>query len=94
MSHVDDRSLGLHRDVYGEARTEKDARAAVYSAIKRVLGRDEIVVADGMNYVKGFRYQLYCEAKAVQTTSCVVNFFFLSLFLILFFVAPPFFFRE
>ena len=26
-----------------------------------------------MNYIKGFRYQLYCEAKAVQTPSSVVH---------------------
>lgn len=26
-----------------------------------------------MNYIKGFRYQLYCEAKALQTPSCVVH---------------------
>lgn len=71
--HVNDQSLGLHRDVYREARTEKDARATHYSAIKRALGRDSIVVADGLNYIKGFRYQLYCEAKAVQTPSCVVS---------------------
>lgn len=60
--------------MYREARTEKDARAAEYSAVKRALDRDTIVVADGLNYIKGFRYQLYCEAKAVQTLSCVVRF--------------------
>ncbi len=60
--------------MYREARSEKDARAAEYSAVKRALGRDTIVVADGLNYIKGFRYQLYCEAKAVQTPSCVVRF--------------------
>jgi protein KTI12 len=38
-----------------------------------VLTRDTIVIADGMNYIKGFRYQLYCEAKAVQTPNCVVH---------------------
>lgn len=38
-----------------------------------MLGRNVIVIADGMNYIKGFRYQLYCEAKAVQTPSCVVH---------------------
>ncbi len=37
-----------------------------------MLGRDTIVIADGLNYIKGYRYQLYCEAKAVQTASCVV----------------------
>lgn len=41
--------------------------------MKRVLGRDDIVIADGMNYIKGFRYQLYCEAKAMQTPNCVVT---------------------
>ena len=35
--------------------------------------RDDIVIADGLNYIKGFRYQLYCEAKALQTPSCVVS---------------------
>lgn len=58
--------------MYREARTEKDARAEEYSAVKRALARDTIVIADGLNYIKGFRYQLYCEAKAVQTPSCVV----------------------
>lgn len=71
--HVNDQTLGLNKDVYGEARPEKDARAAEYSAVKRALGRDSIVIADGLNYIKGFRYQLYCEAKAVQTPSCVVS---------------------
>ncbi|KAL8841512.1 MAG: hypothetical protein Q9170_000895 [Blastenia crenularia] len=71
--HINDQTLGLNRDVYREARSEKDARAAEYSAVKRVLGRDTIIIADGPNYIKGFRYQLYCEAKAVQTPSCVVH---------------------
>ncbi len=74
VCHINDQNLGLSRDVYREARSEKDARAAEYSAVKRALGRDTIVVADGLNYIKGFRYQLYCEAKAVQTPSCVVRF--------------------
>jgi protein KTI12 len=43
------------------------------SAVKRLLSRDDIVIADGLNYIKGFRYQLYCEAKALQTPSCVVR---------------------
>ena len=73
LHHIDDQSLGLSRDVYATAKAEKDARATFSSAIKRFLGPDVIVIADGMNYIKGFRYQLYCEAKAVQTPSCVVH---------------------
>ncbi|KAK5124686.1 hypothetical protein LTR85_001399 [Meristemomyces frigidus] len=73
VHHIDDSSLGLSRDVYAASKPEKDARATFSSAIKRVLNRDAIVVADGMNYIKGFRYQLYCEAKAVETPNCVVH---------------------
>ncbi|KAJ6257951.1 hypothetical protein Dda_7741 [Drechslerella dactyloides] len=69
---VSDESLGLSTEVYREARPEKDARATFYAAVKRLLSQDDIVIADGMNYIKGYRYQLHCEAKALLTPSCVV----------------------
>jgi protein KTI12 len=72
IHHINEESLGLSRDVYNTARLEKDARATEMSAVKRFLARDSIVIADGLNYIKGYRYQLHCEAKAVQTPSCVV----------------------
>jgi protein KTI12 len=31
------------------------------------------VILDHANYIKGWRYQLYCEAKAVRTPHCVVH---------------------
>lgn len=72
--HISDDTLSLSRSVYDAAsRAEKDARATFSSAIKRDLTKDTLIIADGMNYIKGFRYQLYCEAKAVQTPSCVVH---------------------
>ncbi|QDS67682.1 hypothetical protein FKW77_005272 [Venturia effusa] len=73
VHQINDESLGVSRHVYHTARDEKDARAEEMSAIKRVLTRDSIVIADGLNYIKGFRYQLNCEAKAVQTPSCVIH---------------------
>lgn len=53
--------------------SEKDARAALYAAVKRVLSPRDIVVLDGLNYIKGWRYQLFCEAKNVATPSCVLQ---------------------
>lgn len=53
--------------------SEKDARATIYAAVKRVLTNKDIVILDGANYIKGWRYQLYCEAKAVRTPHCVVH---------------------
>jgi len=73
LVHINDQSLGIDRIKYDAGREEKNARAAFSSAIKRDIGRDVIVVADGMNYIKGYRYQLYCEAKAVTTPNCVVS---------------------
>lgn len=61
------------RTDYDNARTEKEARGVAYARAKRALGRDSIVILDGMNYIKGWRYQLWCEAKAAGTTCCVVH---------------------
>lgn len=53
--------------------SEKDARAALYGAVKRVLSDKDIVILDGLNYIGGWRYQLYCEAKALRTPSCLLQ---------------------
>ncbi|EER38640.1 toxin-insensitive protein [Histoplasma capsulatum H143] len=61
------------RTVYDTARSEKEARVVVYGRVKRALGKDTFVIVDGMNYIKGWRYQLWCESKAAETTCCVVH---------------------
>jgi tRNA uridine 5-carbamoylmethylation protein Kti12 len=65
--------IKIRDDVYNSASAEKNARAAEFSAIKRGVSRDHVVIADCPNYIKGYRYQLYCEAKATGTRSCVVH---------------------
>ncbi|KAL3466244.1 RNA polymerase II Elongator complex associated protein Kti12 [Aspergillus heterothallicus] len=66
-------NVNYPRTVYDTARTEKEARGLAYTRAKRALGRDSFVILDGMNYIKGYRYQLWCEAKALATTCCVVH---------------------
>ncbi|RJE21134.1 hypothetical protein PHISCL_06539 [Aspergillus sclerotialis] len=61
------------RTVYDNARTEKEARGVAYTRAKRLLGKNTIVILDGMNYIKGYRYQLWCEAKEAGTSCCVVH---------------------
>lgn len=80
---ISDHTLSIPRKVYNlESKeshersnnaSEKDARATIYAAVKRVLSNKDIVILDGANYIKGWRYQLYCEAKAVRTPHCVVH---------------------
>lgn len=85
MHYISDCTLSIPRNVYdleskdqnerSNNASEKDARAKVYGEVKRVLNQGDVVVLDaaGGNYIKGWRYQLYCEAKAVRTPSCVVH---------------------
>lgn len=82
---ISDDSLSISRAVYDLSpsavpahtrsanASEKDARAALYGAVKRVLSDKDFVVLDGLNYIKGWRYQLHCEAKAVRTPNCILQ---------------------
>ncbi|KAJ1980695.1 kti12, chromatin associated [Dimargaris xerosporica] len=70
---LSDESLGIAKSAYDAAREEKIARGQLLSAVERALSRDDIVIADGLNYIKGFRYQLYCVARAIGTPHCVVH---------------------
>ncbi|KAF4978816.1 hypothetical protein FZEAL_4860 [Fusarium zealandicum] len=82
---ISDESLSISRTVYDLSpdkvpahtrsanASEKDARAALYGAVKRVLSDRDIVILDGLNYIKGWRYQLHCESKAVRTPCCVLQ---------------------
>lgn len=70
---INDESLGLSKDSYNESRTEKMTRGEQISAVKRLLSKNTIVILDNMTYIKGFRYQLWCEAKAVATNYGVAH---------------------
>jgi protein KTI12 len=61
-----------------DARAEKPARATLFSAVQRHLNKDNIVIVDAMNYIKGSRYQMYCAAREMQVRTCTVRFLFFS----------------
>lgn len=83
MHLISDQTLSIPRSVYDLSATpahtrsanasEKDARASIYGAVKRVLSDRDIVILDGLNYIKGWRYQLFCESKAVRTPNCILQ---------------------
>ncbi|GEQ70266.1 hypothetical protein JCM33374_g3942 [Metschnikowia sp. JCM 33374] len=68
-----DETLGISHRAYEESATEKHARGTQLSAVKRDLSRTAFVILDSLSYIKGFRYQLFCEAKGVVTPHCVVQ---------------------
>ncbi|ODV83667.1 hypothetical protein CANARDRAFT_29884 [[Candida] arabinofermentans NRRL YB-2248] len=68
-----DESLGISHSMYNESITEKSARGLQISAVKRDISKNNIVILDTLNYIKGFRYQLHCESKQYSTTYCVIQ---------------------
>ncbi|ODV94088.1 hypothetical protein PACTADRAFT_50977 [Pachysolen tannophilus NRRL Y-2460] len=68
-----DESLGISHDEYKDSRTEKSLRGTQMSAVKRDISKNTIVILDSPAYIKGFRYQLFCESKALSTSYCVIH---------------------
>lgn len=55
-----------------DAREEKNSRSALRAAAEKAVSARTVVVLDALNYIKGVRYELFCKAKAENTTYCVV----------------------
>ncbi|KZT55936.1 chromatin associated protein KTI12 [Calocera cornea HHB12733] len=72
VSALNDADLNLERTVYNDGRAEKPARAAYLTAINRRLSKDSLLILDGMNYIKGYRYQIYCAAREAGVRVCTV----------------------
>lgn len=62
-----------------DSRSEKPARGTLFTAIQRSLGRNNIVIVDSLNYIKGFRYQMYCAAREMKVRACTVCLFLVFL---------------
>ncbi|WFD47746.1 kti12, chromatin associated [Malassezia furfur] len=62
---VSDDDVHTEKQAFDSQRTEKSARAAYLSAVRRALDHKTIVLADGgagLN-IKGYRYELWCAAR-------------------------------
>lgn len=70
---IDDAGLGITPDDYKESHSEKFARGKQLTAVKRELSRSTFVILDSLSYIKGFRYQLHCEAKETVTPHCTIH---------------------
>lgn len=60
------------RDIYHDSTKEKEERGYLRSEVQKVLRQDQLAILDSLNYIKGFRYELFCLAKNAKTTYCVV----------------------
>ncbi|XP_043239102.1 protein KTI12 homolog isoform X1 [Amphibalanus amphitrite] len=62
---------------YSSSQVEKDVRGALKGEVIRKISKDDIVILDGLNYIKGFRYELFCISKNCRTPQvtvhCIIN---------------------
>ncbi|XP_047452871.1 protein KTI12 homolog [Mugil cephalus] len=70
---VGEDALGVERNtVYADSQKEKNVRASLKAEVERKVNKEDIVILDSLNYIKGYRYELFCLIKHTQTPHCLV----------------------
>ena len=71
---IGDNIQGIDKNcIYADSKKEKELRANLKSAVQRALNKEDVVILDSLNYIKGFRYELFCVCKSARTTLCVIH---------------------
>ncbi|XP_068983940.1 protein KTI12 homolog [Bombus flavifrons] len=64
---------GFDRNIfYADSKNEKSVRSDIKSAAQRMLNTNDILIIDGSNYIKGYRYEIYCMTKLYKTPQCTI----------------------
>ncbi|CAI9785283.1 unnamed protein product [Fraxinus pennsylvanica] len=71
---INESSFHLDRNQsYADMIAEKNLRGVLRSEVDRSLSRDDIIIVDSLNSIKGYRYELWCLARAAGIRYCVVH---------------------
>ncbi|XP_025154615.1 protein KTI12 homolog isoform X2 [Harpegnathos saltator] len=66
-------TAGYDKNVfYADSKKEKTVRSAMKSDIQRKLDIHNLLIFDGSNYIKGYRYEIYCMTKLYKTPQCTI----------------------
>ncbi|KAM7484419.1 hypothetical protein LguiA_000428 [Lonicera macranthoides] len=57
---------------YADMTAEKNLRGVLRSEVDRSLSKDNIIIVDSLNSIKGYRYELWCLARAAGIRHCVL----------------------
>ena len=71
--HWDSQRVRIDQHDSVDSTAEKAGRASLFGAVMRSLGPDTITICDNLNYIKGFRYQMYCAARESHARVCTVS---------------------
>lgn len=59
-------------EYFSDSKKEKIVRSNIKSEALRMLNKNDVVIVDGGNYIKGYRYEIFCASKASRTTQCTI----------------------
>lgn len=70
---IDESSLHLDRNQsYADMTAEKNLRGVLRSEVDRSLSKENYIIVDSLNSIKGYRYELWCLARAAGIKYCVL----------------------
>lgn len=58
---------------FPDSKKEKSIRGDIKSEAQRRLNPNDILILDGSNYIKGYRYEIYCMSKLYKTPQCTIH---------------------
>lgn len=58
--------------MYQDSSTEKKTRSRLRAATERTLNKSQVTICDSLNYIKGYRYELFCIAKTTGLNYAVI----------------------
>lgn len=58
---------------YDDKDKEKHIRGVLKSEVLKFVSSNNIVILDALNYIKGYRYELFCGTKANKCTQCTLH---------------------
>ncbi|XP_051146317.1 protein KTI12 homolog [Andrographis paniculata] len=71
---IDESSFHLSRNQrYADMPAEKNLRGVLRSEVDRSLSKENIIIVDSLNSIKGYRYELWCLARSAGTRYCVLH---------------------
>lgn len=64
---------GHHKnEIFADSQKEKILRGDLKSDTLRLLNKEDVIILDGGNYIKGYRYEIYCASKSVRVNQCTI----------------------
>ncbi|XP_007906264.1 protein KTI12 homolog [Callorhinchus milii] len=67
-------SLGAERSaVYADSQKEKELWGTLKAEVERKVNKEDVVILDYLNYIKSYRYELFCLIKHARTPHCLIH---------------------